>query len=417
MGILAAFLIVALVTFFVYKAASKKDPTKVDRISEKGKTEKTVTTSEEDSKNLFEKQVSDGEDIVTVTVTTADTVSATSASTTAETKTSTAKTTTTTKSTTKKTGSSAANAETDDEKLQKLADAVNDAAADYNNAKNTLNDAIYELDRANEVLAEKEDELANSESKVHFFDNREDRYAQGSFAFFEYVGADDALDVLNNAKYASSTVRGDSKDATSLENMKAAFKHIRRCNELRRAEGLSELQVSDMLMAIAQSDLNESDRTRDHTYQYSIVEENLSWNYDDPFVAWYDEEKAGKEAHYMNIINGEYQYTGFAVCTAGRNGEFNISHSQVFGVPGIDYGTLYTVDEYESRFNDYYDKVTGKKSAEDGVSEEAQSAVDSAKQTAADRQADVDAAQKTADEKWESYVNKVNEYTAAGGIM
>ncbi|MBQ8927448.1 MAG: CAP domain-containing protein, partial [Oscillospiraceae bacterium] len=184
------------------------------------------------------------------------------------------------------------------------------------------------------------------------------RAEQGAFGFYEEMGAQGALDALRGAAHASATVPGDPGDATSLDNMRRSFDYIRECNELRRAEGLPELLVSDTLMAIAQSDLNWSDGAVAHSSQF-FVGENLSWNYADPFTGWYDNEKADGGGHYQNIVNGDYAGTGFAVCTAGRSGIYSISYGQVFSLASSDYGTLYTVDAYEARFEQYLGDLAG----------------------------------------------------------
>lgn len=179
-------------------------------------------------------------------------------------------------------------------------------------------------------------------------------YSKGSFGFFSYVGAADALDVLQNADYAFCTVIGDAADATSLDNMRASFDLMRECNALRAGEGLPPLKVTDRLMAIAQSNLNWSDGHVQHSQQFSVGE-NLAWNYSDPFTGWYDGERETRGGHYMNIINESYTLTGFAVCTANRSGNYDISHGQVFlyetGEPS------FTVDEYEARFDAYFESI------------------------------------------------------------
>lgn len=174
---------------------------------------------------------------------------------------------------------------------------------------------------------------------------------KGSLGFFTAVGAQDAVNVLKTAKYASSTDIGNENDATSLTNMSKSFAFMRECNKLRKSEGVGELLVTDRLMAIAQSNLNWSDKNVNHSQQF-YVGENLSWNYPDPFTGWYDEEKADRGGHYLNIINDTYQITGFAVCTAGCSGRFSVSHGQVFDFLKSN-ETAYTVDAYEKRFNQY----------------------------------------------------------------
>ena len=179
-------------------------------------------------------------------------------------------------------------------------------------------------------------------------------YDQGSLGFFTFVGAADAVDVLKNAKYASSTKLGEETDATSLTNMAKSFDFMRECNQLRAKEGLGPLVVTDRLMAIAQSDLNWSDKNIAHSEQFNVGE-NLSWNYKDPFDGWYTAEKAEKGGHYLNIVKKEYVTTGFAVCTAGRSRKYTVSHGQVFQFSAKE---TFTVDQYEKRFRSYSDSIS-----------------------------------------------------------
>ncbi len=242
------------------------------------------------------------------------------------------------------------------EEYQLAEQAAAAAEQQRNSSANAYNSAAAELDRINGLLDSERaslDELRNGSSELIA------KYSEGSFGFFEAVGAEEAITALNTAQYASSTVRGDPNDATSLTNMKAAFDLIRECNDLRRGEGKGDLMVSDKLMAIAQSNLNWSDGNIGHSSQF-WVGENLSWNYPDPFEGWYYEEKPYNGGHYRNIIRDEYIGTGFAVCTAGRSGAYQVSHGQVFALDASmieEFGPYYTVDEYEKRFDDYSSSV------------------------------------------------------------
>jgi len=179
-------------------------------------------------------------------------------------------------------------------------------------------------------------------------------YRKGSWGFFSHVGAKDALEVLEHSEYANYTQIGDANDATSLEHMRETFLLLNVCNALREDKGLQPLRITDRLMAIAQSDLNWSDQSFQHARQFP-VEENLAWGFDDPFVGWYDSEKAEQKERYRNIVNPEFTVTGFAVCTANRSGQYPISHAQVFSIS--DDGQAYTVEEYEARFHAYYDSL------------------------------------------------------------
>lgn len=186
-----------------------------------------------------------------------------------------------------------------------------------------------------------------------------DDYDKGSYGFFEYVGAADAIDILDHSRYASYTHKGEQTDATNLENMKASISFMKECNELRKLHGLNELKVTYEMMAMAQADANYSDFNIEHAVQF-YVGENLAWGYSDPFVGWYTEEKinyetqnGGQVGHYLNIINRGYKVTGFAINTRGS--KYRITYSQVFDYD-IDENAM-TVDEFEALFNAYYGSV------------------------------------------------------------
>lgn len=182
----------------------------------------------------------------------------------------------------------------------------------------------------------------------------------GSFAYFQDKGASEALDVLNNSKYASYTVKGDEneRDATSLRNMTLAINWLKECNTLREQNGLEPLLVNDEMMAMAQADANYSDAVHGHAEQFNVGE-NCAWNSgSNPFVQWYNEEKEKYEAmtspgwsnetgHYLNIINPSYKTTGFAVCTKGTKSPY--TYVQVFS--NNDGGI--TVEEYEKQLREY----------------------------------------------------------------
>lgn len=215
------------------------------------------------------------------------------------------------------------------------------------------------------------------------------KISAGSYAFFEDMGATSALDALNNCKYAEYNIKGDEKDATSLENMKLAIDFLEEYLEIREQEGCTtEVKVSDSMMAMAQADLNASGPLGlNHPQQFGVGE-NLSWGYSDPFVGWYSEkamcESKGLEptfengaGHYCNLVNDEYTVTGFAV--SQNSGFFRSAHGQVFSFGTTNTDTLYTVSEYKARFMDYYNQLMGaveEADAKQAALDEAQAALD-----------------------------------------
>lgn len=220
------------------------------------------------------------------------------------------------------------------------------------------------------------------------YDTAVARKSKGSYGFFESLGATNATNALTTCKYKDCIKLGDEKDATSLTNMAASFKWMKRLNEIRKSVGLNELKVTSTLMAYAQADGDYSDTVVAHAQQF-IVGENIAWNYgSDPYLQWYDEEKAifdkaaaelgqttpltgaaayeyysnnkteieakaggySEIGHYLNDINTDYTVTGFSVTTRGTMNKWN-TYTQVFYFSSSE--TTYTVDQYESLFNNY----------------------------------------------------------------
>lgn len=248
-------------------------------------------------------------------------------------------------------------------------------------------DIKLKLDIASEEVNKKEADLQSAKNKL---EEAQAEYDKGSFGFFEYVGASDALNVLNNCRYSSYTNKGSETDATNLENMKASFNYIRECNSLREQEGidpvsggtLGTLKVSDYMMAAAQADANYSLTNIGHARQFDVGE-NLAWGYSDPFVGWYDREKQQYLSgisefevvgHYLNIVTSSYAVTGFAVA---QGGSYGIEHAQTFTYRYAN--DARNVDEYEERFMDYYNRITGTLTTAESSYENAETELSEAK--------------------------------------
>ena len=108
-------------------------------------------------------------------------------------------------------------------------------------------------------------------------DSADAQLKQGAIGFFRAMGAEDAANIILNAKYAGKTEVGNSKDATSLDNMLNAIRWMKSVNDYRKSVGLSELHVTYKLIAGAIADANYSDTVLDHARQYDFAE-NLAWN-------------------------------------------------------------------------------------------------------------------------------------------
>ena len=276
-------------------------------------------------------------------------------------------------------------------KLKTAESEMKKAESDYQKAVSDLTTVQGKIEKSKESLSELESrnwdnevlsnyskwqnalsEVTEKEGVYNIWKRKADdaliEYHKGSFGFFEYVGAEDALDVLRNEKYASYTNPDKDDDATNLDNMKNSFDFIRQCNEIRADEGvdpesnesLSVLKVTDHLMAVAQVYADYARTNTEHIHDFNIGE-NIAWGYKEPFKAWYDKEKEMYQSgnsdfetigHYRNIVNAEYFTTGFAVA---QGGSYSIDQVQTFYWEAEN---SMTVDEYESRFMVYYNKVT-----------------------------------------------------------
>ncbi len=185
------------------------------------------------------------------------------------------------------------------------ADAAN-KQDDYNKAvaaSKAAQDALTQADT--DLKAAKEDtQAAGAKKEAAQKAYAENGEGKTSSDFFTSIGDTAAAEILTTAEKRENTKIGDDKDATSLENMASAIKWMYRLNDIRKAAGLSELPVSSMMMAFAQSNANYSDQVIGHARQFGdyYVGENLAWNHkndpsvdysqDGAFNQWYTEEKA-----------------------------------------------------------------------------------------------------------------------------
>ncbi len=232
----------------------------------------------------------------------------------------------------------------------------------------------------------------------------EQALADGAFSFFGEIGAAKALAALeaeSNPTYSgtdaeSLTRRGAAGDATGVDNMLAAIPYLKQCNEIRAANGLEPLKVGVDHMAFAMWNANWSDTHGAHAGVRSYrSHECLAWGADDPFDAWYTQEKALADAgdaagskDYGYITSKSNVVAGYAVATHGVAGGavgYNC-HSQLLAEIVQDGEATYTVDEYEALLKNW---VEGKRKA---VSD-AQAALDTAQAALAAAQAACDAAQ------------------------
>lgn len=361
----------------------------------------------------------------------------------------------------------AADAESGVTAAQSALDAAN---ADLDAAKQANADAVAKLDAAKQTVKDAESakaaadvELANAKAakdtadasvtaaqqKVDEaqakLDSADAQLKQGAIGFFRAIGADDAVNIILNAKYAGKTEVGNSKDATSLDNMLNAIRWMKSVNDYRKSVGLSELQVTYKLIAGAIADANYSDTVLDHARQYDFAE-NLAWNYGiDPSGQWIEQEKGffdkatealygvtglvGKDAydfyakngvainhwiadnchwengssgtvgHYMNIINPELAVMGMATCTKGTMSGLQTQcyTAEISGWSGSGWNmNPMSVDEYEKKLTSYINGLKNAKSALDAAKADLASkkqAAAGAATTVQQKQVAVDAAQ------------------------
>ncbi len=226
------------------------------------------------------------------------------------------------------------------------------------------------------------------------YENAQAKYNLGSAGFFqyrmdnaknedEYEAAKLALAIINDKTgetQLSGTVNlgpytdpSKDYDAANLENMKAALEMIAQSNELRTTDesvaGIAPMQVSDVLMAQSQKNVNYADLTDAHPYTYGGGE-NLAVVTGDPFIPWFHDEKAGFEkyledpnydpdvagdryGHYLNITEEANTLTGFAISKDPAITDGRTADIQRFG--GFSYGTDYA--EYMTAFMTYYNSV------------------------------------------------------------
>ena len=285
--------------------------------------------------------------------------------------------------------------------------AAKQAKAKVDEAKEALDKAVEERDAVQVDYDQKSASLKNAQNALTKAqqENTKDAsaIAEGSQGFFESNGSSYAANIVKNPEATSGlsdshTDVGNSNDATSLENMKKAIERMSKINELRVSVGLPELKVYDSLVAISQVQTNYGSVEMNHAGNCGStfpVGENLSWGYSDPFKGWYTQEKdvfdafykaktgnsttiSGAAAynwaqknytgsysdigHYMNIINPNYVYTGFAYNT--KNTKYRVCDGQTFT---LSYDTIlkksgdsvYTFSDYQKRFMTYYNKVNG----------------------------------------------------------
>lgn len=276
-------------------------------------------------------------------------------------------------------------------------------------ADEELANAKTAKDTADAAVTAAQQKVDEAQTKVDLADAQ---LKQGAIGFFKAMGADSAIEIIQNCTYKDYTEIGNSLDATSLDNMLAAIPYMKSINEYRKSVGLSELQVTYKLIAAAIANANYSDVKFGHSMQFDTTE-NLAWNYGtDPKPQWVDQEKAffdqavqelygvtgltGKDAvdfykthsgiesyvnqhfkvagypatvgHYLHVISPEIGYMGMAVCSKGTlNGwQTDSLDTANLGWAGSGWNmNPMSVDEYEQKLTSYINGLKNAKSALD----------------------------------------------------
>ncbi len=292
-------------------------------------------------------------------------------------------------------------------KLDAAKQAVKDAESAKAAADVELANAKAAKDTADASVTAAQQKGDEAQTKVDLADAQ---LKQGAIGFFKAMGADSAIEIIQNCTHKGYTEVGNSLDATSLDNMLAAIPYMKSINEYRKSVGLSELQVTYKLIAAAIANANYSDVKFGHSMQFD-TSENLAWNYGtDPKPQWVDQEKAffdqavqelygvtgliGKDAvdfykshsgiesyvnqhfkvagypatvgHYLHVISPEIGYMGMAVCSKGTmNGWKTDSFDTAnLGWAGSGWNmNPMSVDEYEQKLTSYINGLKNAKSA------------------------------------------------------
>ena len=294
-------------------------------------------------------------------------------------------------------------------KLDAAKQAVKDAESAKAAADVELANAKTAKDTADAAVTAAQQKVDEAQAKL---DSADAQLKQGAIGFFKAMGADSAIEIIQNCTHKDYAEVGNSLDATSLDNMLAAIPYMKSINEYRKSVGLSELQVTYKLIAAAIANASYSDVKFGHSMQFDTTE-NLAWNYGtDPKPQWVDQEKAffdqavqelygvtgltGKDAvdfykthsgiesyvnqhfkvagypatvgHYLHVISPEIGYMGMAVCSKGTlNGwQTDSLDTANLGWAGSGWNmNPMSVDEYEQKLTSYINGLKNAKSALD----------------------------------------------------
>ena len=314
--------------------------------------------------------------------------------------------------------------------------AVSQAETDLKTAQTEKEQAEKEAETAKETVSSAQTKVDKAQKAYDAATDDSSAKSQGSLGFFAYIGDTDAVDVFSSSDFTEGlkyTTIGAEGDATSLENMKKSLDYLAECNDLLvnvqktsiwdSDTKLIPLTVTSYMMATSQINANWSNYHLGHSSE-GIFGENIAYGPADPYQSWYyDEleiwnqmlEEVGGDSsqisdisevgHLENLCGSSGGSTGFGLCTKRGDGanRYGNTYCQQFG--GLDGCKEYSLEEYTSLFNQYYEKVM----AESKDKETAKKELDDAK-------AELETAQKELSEKnalVEQAEKKVSEKQAA----
>lgn len=226
-------------------------------------------------------------------------------------------------------------------------------------------DAEKELEAATAQVATLEQKVADCQAA---FTEAQAQNRRGSYGFFQWAGSKSATEALDSAKYKNLIAYGTTGDATSLDNLVAALDLIDKVNEYRKADGLTELVVTDTMMAMAEADADAYYDLNTTPKQFTVngnkIAENLGTfsNAAKAADSWYAEKKVAEEhpdymsysssnwskvGHYFNLSQKKYTVTGAAVNSRLGNKFCQVYYSNANGEK------TYTTKEYRERIARY----------------------------------------------------------------
>ncbi|MBO7690337.1 MAG: hypothetical protein J6T14_05835 [Clostridia bacterium] len=265
-------------------------------------------------------------------------------------------------------------------------------------------DAEVELDAAKAEVAACEQKLADAKAA---YETAQSQNNQGTYGFFQWAGATNAIQTLDNAKYRNLIAYGTAGDATSLDNLETALQLIDKVNEYRAGEGLDQLVVTDTMMAMAEADADAYYNLNTTPKQFTIgghkIAENLGTfaSVDKAAESWFSERKLAEQhpeymdynspnwyqvGHWFNMSHKTYTVTGAAVNTRLGNKFCQVYYSNA------NNEQTYTTTQYRERIRTYRVSADAAKKAMD----EAQAALSAAQVRQATAQRIVDAEQQKA---------------------